>query len=222
MEVELSHLTATGVPIHGAVRLTEGLGTTAAGGDSAPDGVRFPEPLAVDGRVSRVGDLVLVAAHVAGKAVLQCGRCLTSVEHPLSLDFEARYAPHSAIPKAHGGRTNERVDERLSQLPARGAADETAILQGLVEGGGIQLRADELDISFLPAGAHALVVEDVVREQVLLELPLRPLCKEECRGLCPRCGDDLNAGPCHCGGDPGPGDLRFAALADLKKTLEKN
>ena len=92
----------------------------------------------------------------------------------------------------------------------------------MVEDGGLQLRADELDISFLPAGAHALVVDDIVREQVLLELPLRPLCKEECRGLCSRCGDDLNVGPCQCGGDPGPGDLRFAVLADLKKTLEKN
>jgi uncharacterized protein len=36
------------------------------------------------------------------------------------------------------------------------------------------------------------------REKLLLELPMAPRCREECRGLCPRCGADLNDGPCGC------------------------
>ena len=36
------------------------------------------------------------------------------------------------------------------------------------------------------------------REALLLELPMVPHCREDCRGLCPRCGADLNAGPCGC------------------------
>ncbi len=38
-----------------------------------------------------------------------------------------------------------------------------------------------------------------VRESLLLELPMAPHCREDCRGLCPRCGADLNDGPCSCG-----------------------
>ena len=37
-----------------------------------------------------------------------------------------------------------------------------------------------------------------VRETLLLELPLTPRCREDCAGLCPRCGADLNQGPCGC------------------------
>ncbi len=37
------------------------------------------------------------------------------------------------------------------------------------------------------------------REALLLEVPMTPRCREDCRGLCPRCGADLNAGPCGCG-----------------------
>ena len=39
---------------------------------------------------------------------------------------------------------------------------------------------------------------DDAREVLLLELPMGPHCREDCRGLCPRCGADLNAGPCGC------------------------
>jgi len=38
----------------------------------------------------------------------------------------------------------------------------------------------------------------LVREQILLSLPTRPLCDEDCKGLCPNCGSNLNLGPCAC------------------------
>lgn len=61
---------------------------------------------------------------------------------------------------------------------------------------------DELDL-FGPA-----------HDQVALAVPMRPLCAESCKGLCPRCGHDLNEGPCGCA-EP-VGDSRFAALKKLK------
>jgi len=39
---------------------------------------------------------------------------------------------------------------------------------------------------------------DEAREALLLELPMSPHCREDCRGLCPTCGADLNEGPCGC------------------------
>lgn len=43
-----------------------------------------------------------------------------------------------------------------------------------------------------------LTIDDEIREAVILGLPMKPLCKESCAGLCPRCGEDRNEGPCRC------------------------
>ena len=51
-------------------------------------------------------------------------------------------------------------------------------------------------------------------DQVALALPMRPLCDESCRGLCARCGKDLNEGPCGCAEQES--DSRFATLKKLK------
>jgi len=62
--------------------------------------------------------------------------------------------------------------------------------------GEYELGADELDISFLEE--EKINVVGLVRENVLLALPVQPLCHDDCRGLCPRCGANLNRGPCPC------------------------
>jgi DUF177 domain-containing protein len=43
-----------------------------------------------------------------------------------------------------------------------------------------------------------LDVTEVVRQHLVLALPIAPRCREDCRGLCPRCGADRNTGACHC------------------------
>lgn len=51
-------------------------------------------------------------------------------------------------------------------------------------------------------------------EQVIMELPVKPLCREECKGLCPTCGAPLNSGECGC--SRGDFNIKFSALKDLK------
>jgi uncharacterized protein len=63
-----------------------------------------------------------------------------------------------------------------------------------------------------------LSLEDVLREQVLLSLPVKTLCKPDCKGLCPRCGANRNSQPCSC--DVGPSDPRWEALAGLRSRIE--
>jgi uncharacterized protein len=55
-----------------------------------------------------------------------------------------------------------------------------------------------------------------IREELILAVPRYVLCREDCRGLCPRCGQDLNAGPCGCAPAADP---RWQALASLKGKL---
>ena len=57
-------------------------------------------------------------------------------------------------------------------------------------------REDDLGLGFYEGDEIDLT--PLVHEQTMLALPTRPLCGEECRGLCPRCGVNLNAGPCAC------------------------
>jgi uncharacterized protein len=57
---------------------------------------------------------------------------------------------------------------------------------------------DDGEVYLLPARGDALDLTDAVREQVLLQVPEFTLCREECRGLCPSCGANLNDGACEC------------------------
>ena len=57
----------------------------------------------------------------------------------------------------------------------------------------------------------------MVSEQIVLEIPMKPVCSEACKGLCDQCGRDLNKGLCDC--QPPSEDPRWALLADMKKRL---
>lgn len=58
--------------------------------------------------------------------------------------------------------------------------------------------ADNPEVQPLPATATQIDLTEAVREEVALAVPPFLLCREECAGLCPTCGADLNAGPCGC------------------------
>ena len=66
---------------------------------------------------------------------------------------------------------------------------------GFYEGGGVELN-------------------DVLREFVLLSLPMQRLCRAECRGMCPVCGKNRNLSDCGC--QPEPADDRWAALKSIR------
>jgi uncharacterized protein len=75
-----------------------------------------------------------------------------------------------------------------------------------------ELADDDMDISFLPEEGIDLM--DIVAEQIWLNIPIKPLCDEQCRGLCSVCGADLNRGDCGCKRQYT--DERFAALKTLR------
>lgn len=58
--------------------------------------------------------------------------------------------------------------------------------------------ADDPSVYVLPADPSSIDVSRAVREEVALRASAFPLCGEDCKGLCPTCGADLNAGPCGC------------------------
>jgi len=77
------------------------------------------------------------------------------------------------------------------------------------------ISTSDTEIEYYQDGGLAL--EDVLREQVLLCLPVRALCRQDCKGLCPGCGRNLNTEACIC---EAPSDPRWTALADLRSRMK--
>ena len=78
-----------------------------------------------------------------------------------------------------------------------------------------EVQDDDLETSYY--GDDQIDLAELMREQFYLALPMKPLCHDDCRGLCPQCGTNLNTGTCDC--SPVWEDPRLAALKAIK---EKN
>ncbi len=83
---------------------------------------------------------------------------------------------------------------------------------GLRPGEERELDEDDLDVTYLEEGR--INTDHLLRENILLSLPVQPLCREECQGLCSQCGANLNLGSCGC---PAPReDPRLRVLGKLR------
>lgn len=73
-----------------------------------------------------------------------------------------------------------------------------------------ELGAEELNLNYY--SGDSLDLTDILRDQLLLSVPMTPRCREECPGLCPICGQDKNQGPCRC-----PVESKSSPFEALKK-----
>ena len=76
---------------------------------------------------------------------------------------------------------------------------------------------DSFNLVYLPVDADKIDIANDVRDYAVLAIPMKKLCKEDCKGLCPRCGKDLNEGDCNCIGNET--DPRWDPLEKLKNKL---
>ncbi len=146
------------------------------------------EPFPVAIRAHRMGEDVYLEGSISGELELECSRCLACYRHALHETFRLILEPAgSRVPADPEG--------------AAAVARDGLCLEEEIEAG--WYRGSELDLS---AYLHEIVA---------LALPVQPLCREDCAGLCPRCGADLNQDRCACAAVPA--DSPFAALAVLRK-----
>jgi uncharacterized protein len=80
----------------------------------------------------------------------------------------------------------------------------------------LSVTAAEAEIGYYQG--DGILLEDVLREQVLLALPLKVTCREDCKGLCPHCGKNLNEEQCAC--NVPMEDPRWAALKEIRDRIE--
>jgi uncharacterized protein len=107
----------------------------------------------------------------------------------------------------------------LKPYVVRGSAPVSVVYrpaEGLSREEHYELKGDELETGFYRG--DILDTDDILTEQVLLNLPMKPLCSQDCKGICPKCGIDRNVETCHC--DLAERDPRFDKLKELLKRKE--
>jgi uncharacterized metal-binding protein YceD (DUF177 family) len=183
-----------------------------------------PDVLAL-GPVTWRGEVVyadpgfLLRGELSYEQTLACTRCLephaasVSAEVELLLMVEAHAErgprPAHAAPETHGARLGREARGSRGSLAQREREAELEVGEALEKG----------DLDTLVIADEILDTRAIVIEQLQLNVPMKPLCRPDCLGFCPRCGADLNAqsGECSCGAaEP---DARWGALAALKGRL---
>jgi uncharacterized metal-binding protein YceD (DUF177 family) len=98
--------------------------------------------------------------------------------------------------------------------PARFALDLPITVTFVPAGRGEPADSDDPDVVVFPGGE--IDISDEVRDEILLAVPINPLCTETCRGICSVCGGDRNQVACTCEADAAARSGRLGALADIK------
>lgn len=121
------------------------------------------------------------------------------------------------------GRLSTRVELRCARCLEPVSSDIESTFDLLYRPLGVDARKDEVSISEAETEigyykGEGLLLEDVLAEQLLLAAPVKMLCREDCKGLCPHCGRNRNKENCQCAEEhPDP---RWEALKGLREKLK--
>lgn len=114
----------------------------------------------------------------------------------------------SAELAAEGRFTCDRCADEFT-MPVR-ASYRMHYLWNEAEAGGL----DPSEVQIVSPSLAVIDLSEDVRQTLVLAVPLKLLCRDDCRGLCPHCGTNLNQGHCSCSNDPG--DSRWEALRSFR------
>lgn len=131
----------------------------------------LPEPLHFHVSAHLMGADLYLEGSLSGHVELECARCLARYRHPLSETYRLVLEPAG------------------SRRPADPEGAEALARDGLCLG-------EEIETGWFQG--HELELGAFFHEFVALLLPVKPLCREDCAGLCPRCGADRSRESCDC------------------------
>ena len=153
-------------------------------GTAADDEFNVLGPVAFKGTLARRGERFHLKGRITATLQLSCGRCLTPFPKPVDTTVDLTYIPERA-PVA----PVKDAAKDVAKAPAKGA--KAPVVEEEVE-----LQNEDLDTAYYRD--HLLDLAEMLREQFYLALPMQPLCRPDCQGLCPSCGIDRNVETCQC------------------------
>ena len=159
----------------------------------------------------RVSGRVLVRGGFVGNFSVPCKRCLSDETIEVPVDFSLRMVEEARrseeddaqAGEGAGGGTGRRKKRTKQQKKDDDGEAEIAA----------SFELDEIDAE--PFDGKTIDLDPIVREQVLLALPVAVVCREDCKGLCTVCGQNLNESDCGHAGKKEV-DVRLAKLKDIK------
>lgn len=163
---------------------SEGIGSIT--GDEGE--MRLDGPVSADVSLINTGNRLLADFDVSANVAARCSRCLSKFTFPVRLKFEEEYRR-----AAETGTKAQRPGEADRPVGTEEIEDETGTEVFVFYG-------DNIDF------------EEAVRQNLILALPMKFVCSETCKGLCPVCGKNLNEGECGCRRDE---DDRWSPLREV-------
>jgi uncharacterized protein len=193
MLVKIEQIHETGLKLDEPIGLE--LLQEALKGAGQDTGFRAIRPSTLAASLKKVSGGVLLNGSFTAHVAAPCKRCLVDVPVDLLVSFTLNLVPESLV----RGEDHLDKDEQASDDRGQG---ETGGSFGLEE-------ADEEIFD-----GKTIDLDPIVREQVLLALPMNAVCREDCKGLCGQCGQNLNEKQCGC--EQKVIDPRLAPLMNIK------
>jgi len=137
-----------------------------------------PAPLKVSLR--KISGGVLLTGDLSAHLIAPCKRCLKDVAMDLPIHFTLNLVPEPAAVKDQDGGQGGSAEDGQGQK--RASAGSFAL--------------GDADREYFDG--RTIDLDPIVKEQVLLALPVSVVCRDDCKGLCPQCGQDLNEAECGC------------------------
>lgn len=177
----------------GGLRLKEPVDKSlvqAALDDVPGGGLRAEKGFDFSAHLQKVGTGVLLKGEFTAEVVVPCKRCLRDVRLTVPASFTLNLVPEN--------------------LAANLGVDEEGEDDGRTERAG-SFRLDDAEQDTFDG--KVIEIDPILREQLLLALPMSVVCDDACKGLCAQCGQNLNETVCECAP---PLDPRLAGLKDIK------
>jgi uncharacterized protein len=148
-------------------------------------------PAKVEARLERLGKRVQLQAVTTVELTSQCGRCLAPARTTVPVDFQLSLVPVEEAAQSEGGSREDGEEHSEGSFTPHQVDEETY---------------------------HGKVIDldPLLEEQVVLALPAYPVCQEDCKGLCPVCGQNQNEKACGC--DRHVPDPRWAGLEKFRQS----
>jgi uncharacterized protein len=150
------------------------------------DDVNYVSPVIGRFSVTNGGSAIVIRGSISTSVELECGRCLGELYFPIDGEIEEQYSLSAA---EEAGSSGDHFAEVVQD-------EENEVPPGLFAG-------RVMDFGVL------------IRQAAILEIPLSPICRESCKGLCPSCGKNRNEIECGC--DSQSATKPLSRLADLIK-----
>jgi uncharacterized protein len=163
---------------------------TAAMSEGKGTGFQPLSPSELSATLRKVSGGVLLEGKLVARVGAPCKRCLTDVQLAVPVNFVLNLIPESRV---------------VEKGDADGEDDEVA-----VDAGSFALEDANQEVF----DGKKIDLDPILREQVLLALPMHAVCREDCKGLCGMCGQNLNEAVCGC--EQKRVDPRLAALKNIK------